>query len=696
MITGRLFPLRRCLSFSLAVLVSIIGLAIIGLEKASASSRLQVTVEFTAEYYKKVALADSLSEQRDYDGAIELLKEALALAEFHDLNTFNDCLLKLANTFEAFSNHKNAIEYYERFLGNNPGPELDSLKAIAYSNVAKIYTAIGSYGKAYEYHLEAILIEQEFSDNTRLCSSYYNIGILYFYYLVDYEEALKNFLEAKKYAFDKDERYVIAINNALGATFERLGNLEQAFYYNNVALEMAERLKDQNGVAYALQNIGTTWMRNNQLDLALDNLQKSLVIFEKLVDRRGASLTHNYIGDIYVRNSDFFSAKRSFEKGLSLSKEINLKHQEVKALTGLALVQEELGNLKIVINLFKRIEGLRDSLANAKALGDLAKIRSQFEIAQREKELKTITERNQLLENQKILRNKIDKVISALLVLGCIFFCFLLYSYQKQKRVTNLIAEKNKALEELNSHVELQNTKLEYANTELTQFAYVASHDLKEPLRTISSFSKLILDRYGRQMDSFASESFGFIIGAVDRMKLLLDDLLTYSRIDRVDAELDDLNLGLIINDVISNLIVKTQEVDATIDVDFGEMPQLAGIRTHFMQLFQHLISNGIKFKKKGVAPHITIDCVERNNDFTFRVADNGIGIPEKSKLVIFEMFTRLNNKHRYSGTGIGLATCKKIVDFYGGHIWVESEEGVGSTFYVRLPKNESETLLLE
>ena len=352
-------------------------------------------------------------------------------------------------------------------------------------------------------------------------------------------------------------------------------------------------------------------------------------------------------------------------------------------------------NFRTANRFLHQSRALKDTIDDEETFANVANQKAQFEIGRKEKELEVVRKENELLEEKRRLNERINQFIVALALVGLILLAVILYSYDRQKKTNQLLAtqnnkieNQNSVLEEQNLQIENQNKKLEYANSELTQFAYVASHDLKEPLRTIASFSKLIQQRNGDQFDAFAKESFGFIIGAVDRMKLLLDDLLTYSRIDRPETTLDELNMGLVLNDVISNLMGKTAETNASIEVQFEHMPEIKGIRTHFTQLFQNIISNGIKFKKEGVDPLVMINCEADEAYYTFSIADNGIGIPDEAKSKIFEMFTRLNNKHRYSGTGIGLATCKKIVDYYKGNIWVESTEGLGSTFFIQFPKN--------
>lgn len=237
----------------------------------------------------------------------------------------------------------------------------------------------------------------------------------------------------------------------------------------------------------------------------------------------------------------------------------------------------------------------------------------------------------------------------------------------------------------LRNVTELEQTKneLEQKNKELSQFAYMASHDLREPLRTISGFSKLLQDRYQGKLDDKANTLLSFISEATGRMRNLITDLLDYSSIGQGKemTAVDCQNLVDVIQQDLQSLI---NDTNTTINV--GELPKVQGFQTELRLLFQNLISNGIKFSKPGIAPEITISA-EEGDGWTFTVQDNGIGIAEEHKDKIFNAFQRLHTRTEYEGTGIGLAHCKKIIDLHKGKLWVTSTPGEGSIFSFRIPK---------
>lgn len=229
----------------------------------------------------------------------------------------------------------------------------------------------------------------------------------------------------------------------------------------------------------------------------------------------------------------------------------------------------------------------------------------------------------------------------------------------------------------------VQRSLLETRNRELEQFAYVASHDLKEPIRTMISFAGLLKKRHSQDLDQEAQEYLDFIYLAANRMNELVKGLLEYSRLG-INKELRSVNCQSVIQDVLKDLNTLINEKKATVEVE--NLPTIPGYQTELRILFQNLISNAIKFAKPDTLPKINVSASQKEANWVFCVTDNGIGIDAQYLLKIFEIFQRLNPQEQYQGTGIGLAHCQKIADLHGGEIWAESELDKGSSFYVSLP----------
>jgi len=237
----------------------------------------------------------------------------------------------------------------------------------------------------------------------------------------------------------------------------------------------------------------------------------------------------------------------------------------------------------------------------------------------------------------------------------------------------------------------VKNAELEHyieTNLQLESFAYIASHDLKEPLRMIHSFTQLLHRRLKPHFDKDATEYMNYILSGVHRMEHLLDDLLKYSTIGRQEKRLELVDLNDTIYNVIQNLQHTVKEKNTEIYVD--PLPKVKALPIQMTQLFQNLISNAMKFVPEGKKPAIRIYVKERSNSYEFEVKDNGIGVQKEYLQKIFLVFKRLHGKNEYEGTGIGLATCKKIIDNLKGQIWVESEYGKGASFFFTIPKSEN------
>lgn len=228
--------------------------------------------------------------------------------------------------------------------------------------------------------------------------------------------------------------------------------------------------------------------------------------------------------------------------------------------------------------------------------------------------------------------------------------------------------------------------ELKRSNEELKQFAYVTSHDLQEPLRTIASFTQLLKRRYEHELDEDADEFIDYIVNGANRMQMMIKALLDYSRVNTRINEFKQSNFNEILYQTLNSLKIAIDESNSVITID--PLPTIMVDDKQMIQLFQNLISNAIKFRKIQESIKIHISCEKVSTNYIFSVSDNGIGIESQFKDRIFEVFQRLHTRDEYSGTGIGLAVCKKIVERHGGQIWVESEPEMGSTFYFTIRSN--------
>jgi signal transduction histidine kinase len=276
---------------------------------------------------------------------------------------------------------------------------------------------------------------------------------------------------------------------------------------------------------------------------------------------------------------------------------------------------------------------------------------------------------------------------------GVVFIVFgFLYIFERsQSLVLNELRIKNQEISDQAEALKLKDIKLQKSNHDLQNFAYSASHDLKEPLRMIGMYNQLLQKRTKGTLDERSEEYMYYMTDGVKRMGKLLDDLLTYSRLGKNEHDLVQVNLNETLLMVTQNLTVVIQESNTL--VTSAPLPTIKASPTEMMQLFQNIIANAIKFRRQGVIPRISLEYVEQESTHQISIADNGIGIKAEFQEKVFELFTKLHSMSEYEGSGIGLATCKKIVEELNGQMWLTSTEGVGTTFHFSFPKQSKEVM---
>ncbi len=285
----------------------------------------------------------------------------------------------------------------------------------------------------------------------------------------------------------------------------------------------------------------------------------------------------------------------------------------------------------------------------------------QEEITSRLAVEKTLQEKNQILQQEISTRRAVEKALQE-------------QNLVLQQEISNRQRAESALLK--------SNQELARSNAELEQFAYVASHDLQAPLATIASYAQLLEKRYKDQLDTQGSKFIGNIVQGCTRMQTLIDDLLEYSRVgrSRKPFELTDCNHA--VEQALANLQGAIRETQAV--VTYSELPAVMGDISQLIQLFQNLVSNAIKYRHDA-PPVVHITACRQEENWLISVSDNGIGIAPQHQKRIFQIFQRLHTQREYSGTGIGLAICQKIVELHGGCIWVESEPEQGCTFHFTL-----------
>lgn len=252
-------------------------------------------------------------------------------------------------------------------------------------------------------------------------------------------------------------------------------------------------------------------------------------------------------------------------------------------------------------------------------------------------------------------------------------------------QLNNELINKHRELERRKAEIEKLNNELESARDNMQMYVYAITHDLKEPVRMVKSFMTLLNDKYGNDLDENAKNYINFAVDGAERLNKMINDLLEYYRAGNSEEKDENINLEDVLREVLALLKIQIEEKGAEITHD--QLPFARGTESGWKQVFQNLISNALKYVEDSKKPQIHIGVEEKEDHWQMVVQDNGIGIPEAGYSKVFDIFHRLQNKSKYSGTGVGLALVKKNLENIGGKIWVEAKVGEGSKFYFTFPK---------
>jgi len=471
--------------------------------------------------------------------------------------------------------------------------------------------------------------------------------------------------------------------SGVAKTFLKEDSLAQAIFYFDKSLIFAKQIQNERSIAYTLFNLAEIYLKTNKYELAEKVALESIALFEKIGDKKGLWNATSTLMEIYLATKRPAEALKFVPKNLKSKHHLNdiNNHAEVLKLIIAAHVQQN--SYKKAYEVDLELEALTDSLNLEKKKNLVAELEEKYQLKKKETEntVLKLEQQKQTVVIKQQQRFNYSLIAVAILLSLLVFTTYNAYS---NKRKNNLLLEE-KVLERT-QELERSNRQLIQSNQELERFAFVASHDLREPLMNIMSFTGLLQKKIDMMNDPVIKQFMFFIQQNTERMNQLILDTLEFTRLANVDLEIQSVDLNSVVSDIESAIAVTLKKKNALIQVA-QTLPIFHTNTTIIFSLFKNLIENGIKYNESA-SPTILIDYSEDKVFYTFSIADNGIGIPVEHKDTIFEMFKRLQNRNKYTGSGLGLANCKKIVNKMGGDLWVESEEGQGATFYFTIKKD--------
>lgn len=566
----------------------------------------------------------------------------------------------------------------------------------------------GDYEAGLKYLTEARPIWVELGDPMRAAYLLINIGLLQD--KLGHFDAAVRALEQALVEMDQANNPRLksyALNN-LGAAYERAKQYPTALTYYQQALALKSELKlSPASEITTLGNIHNILVELGREAEAEQVYLQALAITQQHQDR--ASLQHllRQRADALLALGQLSTARQLYEQSLELAQEFDRKEAQMSLYRQLAKTAEAQERWADAYRFEQEHGALQQDLYDQENADRMAEMQARYELTEMEKRVATL----QAVQRSKELQLLVLLAVVALFVVALL----ALYNrYRLRRRAQRLMEQRNeeterqnqllalknqeiqhqnRRLEEQGHAIQAQNQQLQQSNEELGQLAYAASHDLREPLRTIASYLQLLQRRYGDRLDDTGQEFLGYAVQGASRLQDLLSDLLEYSRVGRMNLPSAQVHLNEVVQRVEENL--RSRIDDAGAKLHAAALPSLQGYPTELYLLFQNLISNAIKFRRMGIVPEIRIDAREEGSYHLISVQDNGIGIEMRHQERVFQMFQRLHLRDAYEGTGVGLTMCQKVVRNHGGYIWFDSTPGAGTTFWIKLPKRLPQSLQL-
>ena len=661
-------------------------------------TKLKLATHDTTRMDLHIQLADLyISEEANAEKAINHANIALILAENYDDHERQFLALHqlIQSHFDIKKDVKKATDLLNTLKGIDKKYISKENEALIFGHEGKIFLVLNDFEKSKNSFYNQLKIYNEINYEKGKTPVYADLGKL-FYHQNNLEEAAKYYEKSlNAYRIEEHTPKKIELLTLLGCIYGKLGDFTKNLSYSSEAQELAESIGDESELAAINSSMGFAYKNLGRAAEAIPYYHVALEYGEIMEDYPVAAAANHELGNIYHEFCNEEEAYQYYNQSLSIVPKLKDKYLVKDIYQSLFDFHDSYGRDSAAYSFLKKLIVVKDELVEEEKARQLALNQIRYETEKREEEVKVLRARE--IENNLIIQNqRLQNYALIAMILLALAFSVSLYNALRRKKANNerLEAEVRKRtlqLQASNEELKYINDELERSNNELERFAYIASHDLKSPLRNVISFLSLISRKLKkRDPDPDLEEYLRFASNNAHQMHNLIQDVLEFSRFDNQETKTTEVDLNESLIMVMQNLQDTMQKKNAVVFTQL--LPVIEGNAVRMMQLFQNLVSNGIKYNTNP-KPRVIVGYRMDRQNHIFSVIDNGIGIDKAYHNQIFEMFKRLHTRQEYQGTGIGLALCKKIVDNMKGEIWLESEEGKGTTFYISIPIGETNSI---
>ncbi len=592
-------------------------------------------------------LAQRCLALNDPDATIEISKQIETVLkranEPSKSQLWSDMYLLFSQAYILKQEYSQSLEMSQALLQISRQTKDVEKEVIALRNIAVVCGVKSNYKIGMLYFLEALDKSESIGYREMTVQIHINIGTLYAH-LYNYEEAIRRYENLLNlYADVIDDKTKTVVYNNLGNIHLANDNPETAIDFFEKAYNLSSKSNFSDLMAYSLAQMSRSKLLLDRIEAAKVDALLAKTMYEENGLVNGKQINLLNLGRIAFEEKCYQEAQDLAFQAIELAKELKDDSAEIKAYALLTKIFKAKADFEKALEYQERYAKIQESFSKLQRSRHNLDMEIRHAVREKQKEIELLTKENEF-QSQLIQKSQ---------------------------------------------HIAWQNEELLRANDDLRQFAYIASHDLKEPLRMIGSFSQVIHKLAKPHLSEADQEYFKYVRDGVNRMNNLLDGLLRYSTINQSQEEFMDVPLNDVIAQSMANLKIRLIETNAIIER--GELPVLKGTQQLYVQLFQNLISNALKFVKQGTQPYVKLSAEETAEAHIISITDNGIGISPENQTKIFEIFKRLHHQSEYEGTGIGLAICQKIAKRLGGSIRVKSALGEGTTFCLVMPKDRKE-----